>query len=218
MGPDRLKVVGQRLGGGKGGELGDGVGRLERGPEQTGHRGGVDHVALGALGDHPGYEGPDPVEDPPQVGAEHELEVLGRPIPDEATDEHPGVVAHHVDRAQAVEHRVGQRVDGSSVAHVAGLADHSDRGDHVSDQSGGSRPVRRRRCRPWPPACPSPAKARLRARPIPLPAPVTTAVFPRNSCIGPILSSGVQLGGPGSTVARARPRWSARNDPIATML
>ncbi len=104
------QVVGQGLGGGEGGELGDGVGRLERGSEEPGHRGRVDDVAFGVLGQHPGHEGPDPVQDAPQIGPEDELEVLGGPVPDQPADEHAGVVADHVHLAPPLEHRVGQGV------------------------------------------------------------------------------------------------------------
>lgn len=133
VGPDGLEIVSQRLGGGEGRELRNGVGGFERGPEQTGHRGGIDHMALGPLGDHPGDERPDAVEDPPQVDPQDELQVGHRPFPDQAADEHPGVVAHHVHLVPPFEHRVGQGVDRGRVAHVAAVRGHFDRREVGAD-------------------------------------------------------------------------------------
>ena len=69
-------------------------------------------------GEHARYEGPDAVQDAPQVHAKGPFEVGGGPIPDQAPREHARVVAQDVDRAEGRVGVVGQCFDGVGARNV----------------------------------------------------------------------------------------------------
>ena len=76
-----------------------------------------------------GEEGPDAVDDAPQVDTEHPLEVLlGQVVEREPAAAHAGVVAHHVHGAEPFERRCCECVDLGLDRHVGGDADELDAG------------------------------------------------------------------------------------------
>ena len=70
--------------------------------------------------DHPGHEGLDAVDHPPQVDAEHPFPVLVPGLLQGPPDGHPGVVAQHVHRAEAGEGLVRQGAHRRQGGHVGG--------------------------------------------------------------------------------------------------
>ena len=81
-------------------------------------------MGVAALLEEPGHEGPDAVEDPPQVDAHHPVPVGLGPLPDHAGLEHAGVVAQQVHRPEPLVGGVGQ---GLHLRLVADVGAHPDR-------------------------------------------------------------------------------------------
>jgi hypothetical protein len=77
-----------------------------------------------ALLDHAGHEGPDAVRHGQQVDVDDPAPAVGGDGPAQPADSHAGIVAQHVDGAEALEGGVGQRVDRVVVAHVGRHGQH----------------------------------------------------------------------------------------------
>ena len=83
-------------------------------------RGGVDDVALDALGQHGRHEGVDAIDDPHHVDVERPAPVVDVMLPDVAFGSRPdaGVVAHHVHGAIGVEGGVAECLDRRQIGDV----------------------------------------------------------------------------------------------------
>ena len=135
--------------------LGDVVGAEVGHRDETGHGCGVDHVRRAALLEHEGHEHTDPVDDAPQVDAEHPLPVPLGVGPDRSAHTDAGVVVDEVHGAELGHGGVCERLDGVPVGHV---------GAHADDPATGPGPGRRRWRRARPAGCRRPRRACRRRR------------------------------------------------------